>query len=310
MGQRRNEIAVLRSRGSTTGSAGRHGRSWKRCCWVWSACSSARLSPRWWQVSSAERRSFLDFSADVRSRSSSDSLNVAALRIGRGRGGADRYGPADRRGRPNTPSSPTNRTAPARREDPGGSALYLDLLLLIPAGYGMYLLQRQERLGRPVSSALSADPFQNPLLLLVPALGIFAVTLLIIRLLPMLMSGVAWLASQTRSVGLLMAARYLSRSTSGYTAPVDPAGDDPQPFDLHRHPGANPRPPHARPDFLQGRRGRARDRVRRAAGRLGRFAGRFAFHPGTGSRDWRRDRRCSGALVLPAGLRASQGPGR
>ncbi|MGC8780952.1 MAG: FtsX-like permease family protein [Anaerolineae bacterium] len=98
---------------------------------------------------------------------------------------------------------------------------WLDFLLLIPAGYGTYLLRRQGSIVVPiVGTQLPADPFQNPLLLLVPALGILAFTLLILRLLPPLMSALAWLISHTRSVGLLLTARHLSRTYSAYTAPL------------------------------------------------------------------------------------------
>lgn len=96
---------------------------------------------------------------------------------------------------------------------PWWQRMYLDVLLLIPAGYGIYLMEKG-------STGLPMDPFQNPLLLLVPALGIFALTLLILRLLPLLMGIVSWIASKTSSVGVLMAARYLSRTSGGYNAPL------------------------------------------------------------------------------------------
>ena len=98
---------------------------------------------------------------------------------------------------------------------------WLDLMLLVPAAYGMYLMKQQGGLVIPGQDTTQAmDPFQNPLLLLVPALGIFALTLLMLRILPLLMSFVAWVASKTSSVGLLMATRYLSRTAGGYTAPL------------------------------------------------------------------------------------------
>jgi len=98
---------------------------------------------------------------------------------------------------------------------------WLDFLLLIPAGYGTYLLRQQGSIVVPiVGTQLPHDPFQNPLLFLVPALGIFAVTLLILRILPPLMSAFAWLISHTRSIGLLLTARHLSRTYSSYTAPL------------------------------------------------------------------------------------------
>ncbi|MBE3143888.1 MAG: ABC transporter permease, partial [Planctomycetes bacterium] len=98
---------------------------------------------------------------------------------------------------------------------------WLDILLLIPAGYGVYLLRQGPGSIVPgVRTALSNDPFQNPLLLLVPSLVIFAFTLLLLRLLPLLMSAVAWSASYTHSVGVLMAARFLSRTSNSYSAPL------------------------------------------------------------------------------------------
>ncbi|MDQ1300717.1 MAG: putative transport system permease protein [Chloroflexota bacterium] len=98
---------------------------------------------------------------------------------------------------------------------------WLDFLLLIPAGYGTYLLRQQGSIVVPiVGTQLPHDPFQNPLLFLVPALGIFALTLLILRILPPLMSAFAWLISHTRSIGLLLTARHLSRTYSSYTAPL------------------------------------------------------------------------------------------
>ncbi len=98
---------------------------------------------------------------------------------------------------------------------------YLDVLLFIIAAYGSYILRQQGSLVlNAVTGAAPADPFQNPLLFLVPALGIFSLTLFILRLLPVLMSLIAWLATQFRGVGALLAARHLSRSASMYSAPL------------------------------------------------------------------------------------------
>ncbi|MEZ4633897.1 MAG: ABC transporter permease [Caldilineaceae bacterium] len=62
--------------------------------------------------------------------------------------------------------------------------------------------------------------FENPLLFLVPALGIFALALVTLRLLPGFMSALAWITARTNSVGLLMASRYLARNRGLYTAPL------------------------------------------------------------------------------------------
>ncbi len=216
VGQRRNEIAVLRSRGSTTIQL------------VGMAVLEALLlglvgmligTPLAQVVAQffGKARSFLDFSAvsnlkiSVTAESLRFGLVAAAVTL------AAMVLPTISAARHTVITYKQDRARQTRR--PWWQRAYLDVLLLIPAGYGMYLLQRTEAAGGAVA-ALPADPFQNPLLLLVPALGIFAVSLLVIRLLPLLMSVVAWLASKTGSVGILMATRYLSRSTSGYSAPL------------------------------------------------------------------------------------------
>jgi putative ABC transport system permease protein len=92
---------------------------------------------------------------------------------------------------------------------------WLDFLLLIPTGYGAYLLNQQGS----VLAAGSQDPLGNPLLFLVPSLMVVALTLIVLRLLPLLMAGLSWLAGQTRFVGLLLASRQLARSPGHYNTP-------------------------------------------------------------------------------------------
>lgn len=90
---------------------------------------------------------------------------------------------------------------------------WLDVLLLIPAGYGAYMLAGQGGLS-------TGDPFANPLLFLVSALGTLALTLLFLRLLPVLMSLLAWFIGRTGSVALLTAVRHLARRPGLYTMPL------------------------------------------------------------------------------------------
>ena len=102
---------------------------------------------------------------------------------------------------------------------PWWQKFYIDILLLIPAGYGLWQLTQQSK------QALSGletipDPLQNPFLLLVPALGIFSVALFTLRLVPRFMDFISRLLNPSKSVGLLMAARYLARSPSMYNAPL------------------------------------------------------------------------------------------
>ncbi len=96
---------------------------------------------------------------------------------------------------------------------------WLDVLLLIPAGYGIYLLRQQGSIALP-GAATGSTLFDNPLLFLVPALGIFALTLIALRFLPWIMASLAWLAAHTNTVGLLLATRHLSRNRGMYTAPM------------------------------------------------------------------------------------------
>lgn len=96
---------------------------------------------------------------------------------------------------------------------------WLDVLLLIPSVYGLYLLRQQGTIVQE-QQILSRDPFQNPLLFLVPALMILALSLLFLRLMPLAMSFIAWITSQTKSVTLLMATRHLARTPGFYSTPL------------------------------------------------------------------------------------------
>jgi putative ABC transport system permease protein len=98
---------------------------------------------------------------------------------------------------------------------------WMDLFLLIPVAYGVYLLNQQGSIVLPVAGGgVDTDPFQNPLLFLIPALGVFALTLFLLRILPLIMAGVAWIASHLSGVGVLLAVRHLSRSPGFYAAPL------------------------------------------------------------------------------------------
>ena len=95
---------------------------------------------------------------------------------------------------------------------------WLDLILVAAAGYGFYVLRQQGSL--TVNSEVTADPFQNPLLLLLPALTIFALTLLFLRFLPGSMQILGWFVARSNSVSLLQAVRYLARTPRYYTTPL------------------------------------------------------------------------------------------
>jgi putative ABC transport system permease protein len=96
---------------------------------------------------------------------------------------------------------------------------WLDVVLLLPAGYGLWQLTQQSKRALEGSEGIP-DPLQNPLLLLVPALGIFSVSLFTLRLVPRFMDLISRLLKPSKSVGMLMAARYLARTPALYSAPL------------------------------------------------------------------------------------------
>lgn len=94
---------------------------------------------------------------------------------------------------------------------------YLDLLLLIPPIYGWYQLSRQ---GSVAALGSGEDPFSNPMLFLVPILFCFGLGLFLMRLFPLLMTGLARLAARLPFTTPLMTFRQLARSASLYSGPL------------------------------------------------------------------------------------------
>ncbi len=97
---------------------------------------------------------------------------------------------------------------------------FLDLILLAPPLYGYYLLQQRGTISVNLGGGATSDPFQNPLLFLVPTLFIFALALLFIRLFPLLMLALAWLADWLPGTSSVLALRHLARSSRHYTGPL------------------------------------------------------------------------------------------
>jgi putative ABC transport system permease protein len=94
---------------------------------------------------------------------------------------------------------------------------FIDLLILVPPLYGWYLLNQQ---GSIAFLSQGDDPFANPLLFLVPALFCFALSLLFVRLFPLVMSGVAWLMERLPALTSLITFRQLARASNQYTGPL------------------------------------------------------------------------------------------
>jgi putative ABC transport system permease protein len=97
---------------------------------------------------------------------------------------------------------------------------FLDVMLLVPSLYGYYLLKQRGTLSINLIGGTTSDPFQNPLLFLVPALFVFALGLLGLRLFPWFMSILARLTDWLPSAALPLAFRHLSRSSGYYTGPL------------------------------------------------------------------------------------------
>lgn len=94
---------------------------------------------------------------------------------------------------------------------------FLDMLLLIPLAYGWYQLGRQNRVAMLNNSS---DPFSNPLLFLIPILFCLSLGLVALRFVPLILRGLAGMATLLSSTTLLITLRQLSRATAQYTGPL------------------------------------------------------------------------------------------
>ena len=218
--RQRNEIAILRSRGASPlqilGLTALEGL-------ILGLISLAISLPVAMQLTRiiSQTRSFLDISADgtgLRVAISSSSIQIGLAAIGVvllamiiPAVGASRH----------TIISYKQETGRGERA-PWWQRSWMDVLLFIPAAYGTYLLQQQGSIAilDPDVATGANDPFQNPLLFLVPALGIFALTLFSLRLINPIMSVVARIAGLTKNASLTLATRQLSRSPGSYHTPL------------------------------------------------------------------------------------------
>ena len=215
--RQRNEIAVLRSRGATAiqivGIAALEAGLLAGFALIVGASISTRVA----QAIGATK-SFLNFTLDPNLRIS---LTGTALQFGAVALGVTILAQV-------LPSLGASRhTIISYKQElartvraPWWQRAWLDVLLLIPVGYGIYLLQPARQRAAAGLLPAAAISFDNPLLFLVPALAALALTLLVLRLLPIIMAAVAWLAARTSSVGFLLATRYLARDPGFYTTPL------------------------------------------------------------------------------------------
>jgi putative ABC transport system permease protein len=93
----------------------------------------------------------------------------------------------------------------------------IDLLLLIPALYGYQQLRVHGMIAVPGLAIPTDDPFRNPVLLLAPALLAFALALLVLRIVPRVLTFLAWALNNVPGSTLPIALRFLARAPSAYS---------------------------------------------------------------------------------------------
>ncbi|MCA9994259.1 MAG: FtsX-like permease family protein [Anaerolineales bacterium] len=222
VGERRNEIAVMRSRGATLAQMLTMGLLEGVALGLIALVLGTALA-LWLTALIGHTRSFLDFSAESELRVV---LTQGAIRAGLTAvflALLARIVPTLTAARHTIITYKQDRAR--AQANPWWQRTWLDLLLMIPAAYGFYLLWQQNNLDATVETAteaasFSTDPLQNPLLLILPALTIFALTLFFLRLLPLALRGLSWLLAQSNSVGLLLAVRQLARTPGFYATPL------------------------------------------------------------------------------------------
>lgn len=91
---------------------------------------------------------------------------------------------------------------------------FLDVLLLGVSGYGYYMLSQRRSI---LTLGEAGDVFSDPLLLLVPAVFIFACALLFLRVFPFLIEGLSRMGGRFFGVSVLLGLRQIGRQPGQYT---------------------------------------------------------------------------------------------
>jgi putative ABC transport system permease protein len=97
---------------------------------------------------------------------------------------------------------------------------FVDFALLIPVAYGYYALSRRGTISILGRGAVVGDPFNNPILFLVPSLFVLAGSLVFLRYFPLIMEGLARLSERLKGASFLLALRSLARSARQYSGPL------------------------------------------------------------------------------------------
>lgn len=117
----------------------------------------------------------------------------------------------------------TLRQSQARNNLPNwASRTYFEVLLLIPAWYGYQQLALGKSLAVPGINDTQTlnNPFQNPLLLLAPALFIGAVSLILVRIFPAIIRVIANIIQNIPGISLISSLRQLSRNPNTLRGPT------------------------------------------------------------------------------------------
>lgn len=212
---RRNEIALLRSRGATTAQVLRSTLAESILLGIGALLVAVPLSLIFARLM-GQTRSFLDFTAagDARVLLNRPALfsGVAVLLIT----ATAQMLPVLAAARHSITTYKQTRS----REHlaPWWQRLGLDVLLMIPAAYGGYMMTQQGSIAN--EGNFTQNPLANPLLFLVPALSALALTLFVLRLLPIALRLFSWVLTRTRSVAILVTARRLARVPASYVMPM------------------------------------------------------------------------------------------
>ena len=104
---------------------------------------------------------------------------------------------------------------------PWWQRLGLDIVLLASIGYFYYQIVQQGGLV-DIEGGVSniSEAYNQPVVFLLPPLTIFALTLFLLRFLPLILRVMAWLIQLTNSVGLLIVTRQLERAPGAYNLPL------------------------------------------------------------------------------------------
>lgn len=211
--QRRNEFAVVRSRGGTAVQV--ISVAFLEIAIIGAvAFLLGSVLSLWLTQGVGRTRSFLDFSSDtpLRVALTADGIRLGLITIGIAV--MAQMIPTIANARHTIVSYKAVQARSLIR--PWWQRAWIDIILLGITIYGFYTLQGQG--GLVINS--SGTSFENPLLFGLPVFTIFSVALLFLRLLPLAMRLAGWVLRQTDSITLLQAARYLARTPQHYNTPL------------------------------------------------------------------------------------------